>query len=117
MDDKWTNKKLTNRTVRVNKDAEKILAEVRKFKDDFEGKAAIFKIIALVKEDKVMDIAASAFEDLTSILASILNGLNGMDYEAVLEQNRTKLGITDENQNEVLTDTLHEYLSDLEDDE
>lgn len=114
MDDKLTNKKLTNRTVRVNKDADKILAEVRKFKDDFEGKAALFKIIALVKEDKVMDIAASAFEDLTSILASILNG---MDYEATLEQNRTKLGITDENQNEVLTDTLHEYLSDLEDDE
>lgn len=114
MDDKWTNKKLTNRTVRVNKDADKILAEVRKFKDDFDCKAALFKIIALVKEDKVMDIAASAFEDLTSILASILNG---MDYEAVLEQNRTKLGITDENQNEVLTDTLHEYLSDLEDDE
>lgn len=114
MDDKWTNKKLTNRTVRVNKDAEKILAEVRKFKDDFEGKAAIFKIIALVKEDKGMDITASAFEASTSILASILNG---MDYEAVLEQKRTKLGITDENQNEVLKDTLHEYLSDLEDDE
>lgn len=114
MDDKWTNKKLTNRTVRVNKDAEKILAEVRKFKDDFEGKAAIFKILSLVKENREMDIAATIFEDFTSNLASILDG---MDYEAVVEQKRTKLGITDENNDEVLTNTLRKYLSDSEDDE